>query len=71
MRQTELHLTDEDRQCLDRRLPNRAALMAEADAWQQCRNADRCGIAWSLTRQDANRKMAQQTLCFVINGSLY
>jgi hypothetical protein len=29
-----------DRQCLNRRLPNRASLVAEVDAWQQCRNAD-------------------------------
>ena len=48
-----------DRQCLNRRLPNRAALVAEVDAWQQHRNADQRGIAWSFTRQDADKKMAR------------
>ena len=48
-----------DRQCLNRRLPNRAALVAEVDAWQRRRNADQRGIAWSFTRQDADKKMAR------------
>ena len=48
-----------DRQCLNRRLPNRAALVAEVDAWQQRRNADQRGIAWSFTRQDADKKMTR------------
>jgi len=48
-----------DRQCLDRRLPDRATLVAEVDAWQQCRNDDQRGIAWSFTRQDADKKMAR------------
>lgn len=48
-----------DRQCLDRRLPNRDILVAEVDAWQRRRNADKRGIAWSFTRQDADGKMAR------------
>lgn len=48
-----------DRQCLDRRLPDRATLVTEVDAWQQRRNADQCGIAWSFTRQDADTKMVR------------
>lgn len=48
-----------DRQCLDRRLPDRTTLMTEVDAWQRRRNADQCGIVWSFTRQDADTKMAQ------------
>ncbi len=48
-----------DRQCLDRRLPDRNTLVAEVDAWQRCRNADEKGIAWSFTRQDADKKMAR------------
>lgn len=48
-----------DRQCLDRRLPNRDILVAEVDAWQRRRNADKRGIEWSFTRQDADGKMAQ------------
>lgn len=48
-----------DRQCLDRRLPNRALLVAEVAAWQQRRNAEGCGIKWTFTRQDADRKLGQ------------
>jgi len=48
-----------DRQCLDRRLPNRTALVAEVNAWQQRRNDDQRGIAWAFTRQDADQKMAR------------
>lgn len=48
-----------DRQCLDRRLPNRTVLTAEVDAWQQRRNAEQRGIEWMFTRQDADAKMAR------------
>jgi len=48
-----------DRQGLDRRLPNRTPLAAEVAAWQPRRNAEGRGIAWTFTRQDAERKMGQ------------
>ena len=48
-----------DRQCLDRRMPDRTLLAAEVVAWEQRRNAERRGIAWTFTRQDADRKMKQ------------
>lgn len=48
-----------DRQCLDRRLPTRALLAAEVAAWEQRRNAEGRSIAWTFTRQDADRKMGQ------------
>jgi hypothetical protein len=48
-----------DRQCLDRRLPNRTLLAAEVAVWQQRRNAEGRGIAWTFTRQDADRKMSK------------
>ena len=48
-----------DRQCLDRRLPNRDAIVTEVDAWQMRRNAEQRGIAWSFTRQDADAKLAK------------
>lgn len=48
-----------DRQCLDRRLPDRATLTAEVDAWQLRRNAEQRGIEWRFTRQDADAKMAR------------
>jgi hypothetical protein len=46
-----------DRQCLDRRLPDRATIIAEVAAWQARRNAEHRSIEWSFTRQDADRKM--------------
>ena len=48
-----------DRQCLDRRLPDRATLTAEVNAWQLRRNMEQCGIEWTFTRQDADTKMAR------------
>ena len=48
-----------DRQCLDRRLPDRDMIVTEVDALQLRRNADEKGIAWSFTRQDADEKMAR------------
>jgi hypothetical protein len=48
-----------DRQCLDRRLPDRATMVVEVEAWQQRRNLERRGIEWTFTRQDADRKLAR------------
>ena len=48
-----------DRQCLARRLPNRTSLAAEVAAWEQRRNAEGHAIAWTFTRQDADRKMSK------------
>jgi len=48
-----------DRQCLDRRLPDHATLAHEVDAWQRRRNDERRRIAWTFSRQDADRKMAR------------
>lgn len=48
-----------DRQCLDRRMPDRATLAAEVDAWQQRRNATRRRIKWTFSRQDADTKLAR------------
>lgn len=44
-------------QCLVRRGVEKAALAAEVAAWQKRRNAARCGIEWTFTRRDADRKM--------------
>jgi hypothetical protein len=48
-----------DRQCLDRRLPDRATLTAEVNAWQLRRNSEQRGIEWTFTRQHADTKMAR------------
>ena len=47
------------RQCLDRRLPSRAALGDEVAVWQRDRNEQRKTIEWNFTRQDADRKLAR------------
>jgi DDE superfamily endonuclease len=46
------------RQCLARCAAERATLAAEVAAWQRRRNADRCGIEWTFTRRDADRKLS-------------
>ena len=48
-----------ERQCLGRRLKDRPTITREVAAWQQRRNADRCGIVRSFTRQDADRKLSR------------
>ena len=48
-----------DRQCLDRRLPDKAAVTTEVNAWQLRRNMEQRGIEWTFTRQDADTKMAR------------
>jgi len=48
-----------ERQCLGRRLKDQATITLEVAAWQQRRNADHCGIVWSFTRQDADRKFGR------------
>ena len=48
-----------DRQCLDRRWPDRDTLVTQVDARKCRRNADEKGIVWSFTRQDADKKMGR------------
>lgn len=48
-----------ERQCLGRRLKDRVTITLEVAAWNQRRNAENCGIAWSFTRQDADRKLGR------------
>lgn len=48
-----------ERQCLGRRLKDQATITLEVAAWQHRRNADHCGIVWSFTRQDADRKLSR------------
>jgi hypothetical protein len=47
------------RQCLARCAAETAILTAEVAAWQKRRNRARCGIEWSFTRRDADRKMSR------------
>lgn len=48
-----------DRQCLDRRLPDRDTLAHEVDAWERRRNDEQREIEWTFSRQDADVKMAR------------
>lgn len=45
------------RQCLARCAAEQTTLAAEVAAWQRRRNATRCGIEWTFTRRDADRKL--------------
>ncbi len=47
------------RQCLARCAAEQAALATEVAAWQRRRNAARCGIQWTFTRRDADRKLSR------------
>lgn len=46
-----------ERQCLGRRLKDKATITLEVAAWQRLRNGEGCGIEWKFTRQDADRKL--------------
>jgi len=48
-----------DRQCLGRRLMDQTTARREVAAWQRQRNAERRGIDWTFTRQDADRKLGR------------
>jgi hypothetical protein len=46
-----------ERQCLGRRLLDRATARREVNAWKRRRNAEGRTIDWTFTRQDADRKL--------------
>ncbi len=54
----EIEISILDRQCLRRRLADQATAKREVDAWQRKRNAERRGIEWTFSRQDADRKLS-------------
>jgi hypothetical protein len=45
------------RQCLDRRIPDRATLEREVAAWQERRNAQVVKVVWQFTTADARIKL--------------
>ncbi len=47
------------RQCLDRRIGERAVLNTEVAAWQRQRNASGARIKWKFTTQKARQKLAR------------
>jgi hypothetical protein len=55
----EIEISILERQCLARRLLDRAQVVREVGAWQRRRNTQRRGIDWTFTRQDADRKLSR------------
>lgn len=47
------------RQCLARCAAEQATLTSEVAAWQRRCNTARCGIEWTFTRRDADRKLSR------------
>ena len=45
------------RQCLGRRIPDRATLATEVAAWAAARNERRATIRWQFTVEDARSKL--------------
>ncbi|MBB5576145.1 hypothetical protein GGD50_004780 [Rhizobium paranaense] len=44
-------------QCLDRRIDDKHRMIAEINAWQQQRNAQRAQIQWMFTTEKAREKL--------------
>ena len=53
----EIELSVLGRQCLDRRVPDRATLAAEVAAWVAARNAEARAVDWRFTTADARTKL--------------
>jgi hypothetical protein len=53
----EIELSVLDRQCLDRRIADKATLVSEAGTWESSRNAARSRIDWRFTTIDARIKL--------------
>jgi hypothetical protein len=55
----EIELSVFTKQCLDRRIPDRKILEAEAHAWDCRRNARQKSVDWQFTTEDARIKLKQ------------
>jgi hypothetical protein len=53
----ESELSVVSRQCLDRRIPNKQALIDEVAAWENSRNKHRTKADWQFTSADARVKL--------------
>jgi hypothetical protein len=53
----EMELSVLARQCLDRRIPNRATLAREVKAWHDQRNAQKMRVDWQFNSTDARIKL--------------
>ena len=54
---TEIELSVLTRQCLNRRIPDKATLTREVTAWEQYRNAAQAKVDWRFTTADARIKL--------------
>ncbi len=59
----EIELSVLARQCLDRRLPDKAFLTAEVGAWERARNAAQVKVNWHFTTQDARIRLRKLYPC--------
>jgi len=48
-----------DRQCLNRRIPDEAALKRQVAVWQGLRNYKKAKIKWTFTKEKADEKMSK------------
>jgi len=55
----ECELSVLSRQCLDRRIPDKASLETEVYAWTTTRNGEKAKVKWHFTTEDARTKLAQ------------
>lgn len=55
----EIELSVLSRQCLNRRLPDRAILAEETEAWAAQRNQDGATVVWRFTTTDARHKLSR------------
>jgi len=55
----EIELGILSKQCLDRRIPNRAKLQREVAAWESQRNLSKAKIKWQFNTKDARIKLHQ------------
>ena len=53
----EIELSAMSRQCLNRRIPDRATLTSEVAAWEQQRNGQQKGVDWRFTTNNARIKL--------------
>jgi hypothetical protein len=60
----ELELGIMERQCTRRRLSSAESLATQLRAWQQQRNDAAACLHWSLTRQDADRKLGRHYVAY-------
>jgi hypothetical protein len=55
----EIELSVLSRQCLDRRIENKAKLIGEVTSWEAGRNADATPVDWRFTTRDARIKLTR------------